>query len=230
MTWKNGKIVSVETWDANESNAKVFDPDTTAKAVSNKMDPQGKGQTQNVVYVAKSQAEAEAIRDRFVSNKNVRVIFPDNQFDTHRLQPLIRKVPGGTLTIIPGEQAGKTPRTPTLAEPETGGGGGRMGKIMGAFGVVGELFTIYGAMRDYQYWEKTGCDPTGLMGPPAAASRRPRSTGKPERSRQSAHGEGKRDRVPSPLRQGGGPRGHQRGHGPLRLQPRGRPRRPRVDG
>lgn len=165
VTWKNGKIVSVETWDANESNAKVFDPDTTAKTVSNKMDPQGKGQTQNVVYVAKSQAEGEAIRDRFVSNKNVRVIFPDNQFDTHRLQPLIRKVPGGTLTVIPGEQAGKTPRTPTVAEPETRGGGGRMGKITGAFGVVGELFTIYGAMRDYQYWEKTGCDPTGLMGP-----------------------------------------------------------------
>ncbi|MFJ5274666.1 hypothetical protein [Streptomyces sp. NPDC088358] len=57
VTWKNGKIVSVETWDANESNPKgAFNPDETAKTVRNKMD--SRGQTQNVVYVAQSQAEA----------------------------------------------------------------------------------------------------------------------------------------------------------------------------
>ncbi|MFF1515595.1 ricin-type beta-trefoil lectin domain protein [Streptomyces sp. NPDC058305] len=150
VTWKNGKIVSVSTWDANESNAKVFNPDSTADTVRNKM--HSKGQTQNVVYVAKDQAEAEAIRDRFVGNKHVRVIWPDGAFDTHRVQPLLRKTDGGTIRITPGEAPEKAPTVPDA--PSKSGGGGRLGKVMGTLGLVGDAYMIWDATRSWQ----RGCD------------------------------------------------------------------------
>ncbi|MHB9862030.1 hypothetical protein [Streptomyces sp. YIM S03343] len=144
VTWKNGKIVKVDSWDANESNNKQFAPDQTAKTVARKMDAQAKGQTQNVVYVAQSQAEAEAIRDRFVGNKHVRVIWPDGSFDTHRVQPLVRKTGGGTIRITPGEVTEKAPSMPDAPSEPRPGGEGRVGKIMGGLGVIGDLYMIWG--------------------------------------------------------------------------------------
>ncbi|MCX4857825.1 hypothetical protein OG426_32580 [Streptomyces canus] len=38
VTWTNGKIVSVDTWDANESNAREFHAGNTADTVARKMD------------------------------------------------------------------------------------------------------------------------------------------------------------------------------------------------
>ena len=154
VTWENGKIVSVDTWDANESNAKVFDADNTAKTVSGKMNGEAKGQTQNVVYVAKSQAEAEVIRDKFVGNKHVRVIWPDGSFDTHRVQPLVRKIDGGTIRIIPGEAQAKAPTVPEAPSATRTGGGSRVGKLMGGLGVIGDLYMIWDATRSWQ----RGCD------------------------------------------------------------------------
>ncbi|MFF5142274.1 ricin-type beta-trefoil lectin domain protein [Streptomyces sp. NPDC013157] len=169
VTWKNGKIVAVDTWDANESNAKVFNADDVAKTVSNKMNTTstGKGQTQNVVYVAKSQAEAEAIRDRFVGNKHVRVIWPDGAFDTQRVQPLVRKINGGTVRITPGEVIEKAPSMPDApSEPRTGGAGSRVGKLMGGLGVIGDLYMIWDATRSWQRgcdgW-LVSCDPPPMM-------------------------------------------------------------------
>ncbi|MFE0509508.1 ricin-type beta-trefoil lectin domain protein [Streptomyces sp. NPDC058964] len=154
VTWKNGKIVSVASWDANESNAAQFDADNTANTVRRKMDPQAKGQTQNVVYVAKGQAEAEAIRDRFVGNKHVRVIWPDGSFDTHRVQPLVRKIDGGTIRIIPGEATEKVPTVPDVPSEPRSGGGAKLGKTLGVFGVLGDVAMIWDATRSWQ----RGCD------------------------------------------------------------------------
>ncbi|MEU5484086.1 ricin-type beta-trefoil lectin domain protein [Streptomyces mirabilis] len=154
VTWKNGKIVSVETWDANESVAKVFKPDDTADTVRNKMDGNAKGQTQNVVYVAKSQAEAEAIRDKFIGNKHVRVIWPDGEFDTHRVQPLVRKTDTGTVRITPGEAPEKAPTVPDAPSTPKSGGGGKLGKLMGGLGVLGDVYMVWDATRSWQ----RGCD------------------------------------------------------------------------
>ncbi|WP_328753217.1 RHS repeat-associated core domain-containing protein [Streptomyces sp. NBC_00285] len=156
VTWKNGKIVAVDTWDANESNARVFNADNVAKTVSNKMNTSatGKGQTQNAVYVAQSQAEAEAIRDKFVGNKHVRVIWPDGAFDTQRVQPLVRNINGGTIRITPGEVTGRAPSVPDVPSEPRSGGGSRAGRLMGGLGVVGDLYMIWDATRSWQ----RGCD------------------------------------------------------------------------
>ncbi|MEV7324891.1 hypothetical protein [Streptomyces sp. NPDC093970] len=59
-----------------------------------------------VVYVVKGQAEAEAIREEFVGDKHVRVIWPAGASDRQRVQPLYRLTGGlgviGDLYMILG--------------------------------------------------------------------------------------------------------------------------------
>ncbi|MER5883753.1 ricin-type beta-trefoil lectin domain protein [Streptomyces sp. NPDC001941] len=152
VTWRNGKIVAVETWDANESTRK----DGTAKAtidsiektVTNKMAVDGKAQSPNVVFVASSLEQAHLVRDRFVGNANVRVIFDGGpgktSFDTH---------------LSPGFKAGSTgSSTPRGGSGERGSGKstgrGMGGKIMGGAGILGDLAFIWEGWKTLQ----RGCD------------------------------------------------------------------------
>jgi RHS repeat-associated protein len=158
VTWKNGKIVSVETWDVNESTRSAGNLDGVESTVRKKMDPNAKAQTENVIFVAKDFDQAAEMRDRFASVANVRIIHPATNFDTHRLAPLVRKVSGGTIRITPGEQIGRTgsgtgtsvPRTPRASAG---------GKFLNGAGIFGELATLYQFARDWHTIINGGCVP-----------------------------------------------------------------------
>ncbi|MFE1880351.1 ricin-type beta-trefoil lectin domain protein [Streptomyces diastatochromogenes] len=168
VTWKNGKIVSVTTWDANESK-RGYDAGTVddiEKTVRNKMDPLGKKQAQNVVFVANSLEQAQAVADRFVGNANVRVIYPgtgapgETIFDTH--------ISGGVKGA--GGIGAGTPRASGEGEGEGGGkrgGGGRLGgKLLGGAGALGDLLWIWEGMKTLE----RGCDDVVVQcGPPPSA-------------------------------------------------------------
>ncbi|MGW6419683.1 ricin-type beta-trefoil lectin domain protein [Streptomyces sp. NPDC055055] len=177
VTWKDGKIVSVESWDATDSTRDFAThptaADDTEKTIKNKMDPEGKGQSPNVVFVAKDFEQAEAIRDRFVGNANVRVIYPGGTFDTHRVAPLVRKLPDGrTVTTLPGENQALAKQMLEDLPASSGGGrgrsgGSRLGKIFGAAGILGDLLFIYEGIK----MVNDGCDGgiTTPCGPPPTA-------------------------------------------------------------
>lgn len=158
VTWKNGKIVSVAIWDANESSRSAGNLSGVADTVRNKMDPAGKkSQSPNVVFVAKDFDQAREMADRFSGNENVRIIHPDSQFDTHRQAPLVRKVNGGTIRITPGEQVGRGGAgagTPSSGSTSRGGG---VGKLMNGAGVLGELFTVYQFAKEWDTIMDGGC-------------------------------------------------------------------------
>ncbi|WP_406091053.1 ricin-type beta-trefoil lectin domain protein [Streptomyces sp. NBC_01013] len=165
VTWKNGKIVDVETWDANESTQAVSGKslDSIEKTINNKLDIEGKKQSQKVVFVAHSMEQAEAVRDRFVGNANVRVIFAGDGkpgsvfFDTH---------------ASGGFRGGGAPGTgrPGGRGSETGsgkrGGGGLGGKIMNGAGILGDLAFIWEGWKTLE----RGCDDVVVScGPPPTA-------------------------------------------------------------
>ncbi|MFI9506933.1 hypothetical protein [Nocardia sp. NPDC052566] len=87
VTWKNGNIVRVESFDstgtalpsANRSAARVLQ--SAIDTVTNKLAFNGKYQTQNVVYVAKNETQAREVFAHFADNPNVRVIHPASGFD-----------------------------------------------------------------------------------------------------------------------------------------------------
>ncbi|MEV6507887.1 RHS repeat-associated core domain-containing protein [Streptomyces sp. NPDC051642] len=83
VTYENGKIVDVVDFDATGSVDKKelgkIDND-----IRNKMDGK-KAQTNNVVYVAASEAQAREVAKRWASDPRVRVIHPDSGFDTGRV-------------------------------------------------------------------------------------------------------------------------------------------------
>ncbi|MFI9293736.1 hypothetical protein [Streptomyces gardneri] len=88
----NGKIVSVDTWDVNENKAALDTKamDDIEKTVNNKMDPEVKRQTQNVVFWANSLEQAPAVAERLHGNANVRVIYSsgklgETNLDTHKV-------------------------------------------------------------------------------------------------------------------------------------------------
>ncbi|MFI5902864.1 hypothetical protein [Streptomyces cyaneofuscatus] len=157
VTWKNGKVVSVETWDATDSQQ-----DTVAaavksaeKTINNKLNPGGKTQTQNVVFVANSVEQWEGVRDRFVGNANVRVIFSSegrNVYDTHP-------------SIFKGIWAEGTP--PSVTGRKGGGkAAGLGGKVMNGAGALDMLGFVVSGVTSIL----SGCD--GMVndcGPPSVA-------------------------------------------------------------
>ncbi|MEJ8640207.1 RHS repeat-associated core domain-containing protein [Streptomyces sp. MS2.AVA.5] len=80
VTWKNGKIVDVDTADATASKRSVKDPEAR-KSIGNKL----REQTSNVVFVAKDLAQAQEWADYFANNSSVRVICPAAGFDSRRV-------------------------------------------------------------------------------------------------------------------------------------------------
>lgn len=88
VTWRNGKIVAVESFDstgsaavANTRRTAVEILDGAIKTIKNKLAFNGKYQTQNVVFVAKDETQARAVAAQFLTNPNVRVIHPASGFD-----------------------------------------------------------------------------------------------------------------------------------------------------
>ncbi|MGW8779052.1 RHS repeat-associated core domain-containing protein [Streptomyces sp. NPDC055796] len=143
VTWENGKIVNVETADATESTRSASENHGT-------IDKKLREQTGTVVFVAKDMDQAKEYAAHYQNNPNVRVIFPDGDFDTHRT-PL--PPPPPKVTAKPGP-----PKAP------------KGGKVRGV-GLIGGLLGVAqapGYVRDYGWkrgaWEmfKDSVDPLGL--------------------------------------------------------------------
>ncbi|MEW2260773.1 hypothetical protein [Streptomyces sp. NPDC047869] len=66
------------------------------------------------------------------------------------MQPLVRKIPGGTITIVPGEAPQKAPSLPEAPSAPRSGSGEKMGKAMGVFGVIGDLAMFWDMSQDVQ--------------------------------------------------------------------------------
>ncbi|MFF5284533.1 RHS repeat-associated core domain-containing protein [Streptomyces sp. NPDC013171] len=142
ITWKNGKIVDVETADATESTRSVVENYGT-------IDKKLKYQTGTVVFVAKDMAQAAEYAAYYQGNPNVRVIFPAGDFDSRRLAPPVPKA-----VIKPG---------PPLKGPK--------GPKVRGFGLFGPIITTIqapGYIRQYGWvrggWEmfKDSADPLGV--------------------------------------------------------------------
>ncbi|WP_308403116.1 RHS repeat-associated core domain-containing protein [Streptomyces sp. Tu102] len=160
VTWEKGKIVSVQTWDVNESSRGVGQLGGVEQTVRNKMDPMGKKtQTENVVFVAKDFDQASAMRDRFANHGNVRIIHPDSSFDTMRQAPLVRRFNGGTIRITPGEQIGRGGTGAGSSPPSAPRSGGVGGKFLNGAGIFGEAFAIYQFSKDWNTIVNGGCVP-----------------------------------------------------------------------
>ncbi|UFS94341.1 hypothetical protein [Nocardia huaxiensis] len=80
VTWKDGKIVEVRSVDATGSP--VFGPlGDIFNTIDNKLAFNRKYQTQEVVFVAASEAQAQMVFANYANNPNVRVIHPPSGFD-----------------------------------------------------------------------------------------------------------------------------------------------------
>ncbi|MFF3906467.1 hypothetical protein ACFYZJ_10775 [Streptomyces sp. NPDC001848] len=80
VTWERGRIVSVETVDATTTTGDNLD--SIATTINNKLPSGRKCQTENVVFVANSEEQAEKVAAKFATNPNVRVIHPESGFDS----------------------------------------------------------------------------------------------------------------------------------------------------
>ncbi|WP_143688469.1 hypothetical protein [Streptomyces barkulensis] len=84
VSWVNGEIVDVQDYDATGAKASQS-VDMIASTISNKMDPNKKKQANNVIFVAKTEAQAEAVAERFKNDSRVRVIHSGSGFDSGRV-------------------------------------------------------------------------------------------------------------------------------------------------
>ncbi|MEU8927601.1 RHS repeat-associated core domain-containing protein [Kitasatospora sp. NPDC048545] len=138
VTWRNGKIVSVESVDATGGSSVQGGIST----INNKLDINKKAQAGNVVFVAKDAAQAKEIADHFAGNQNVRVLSADRSFDSHR---------SVKVTVTP-------PEPPMAPRPKAPKGGGKLGGL-GRIPVLGIITWPVAAIQahddihDYG-WEK----------------------------------------------------------------------------
>ncbi|GLY23725.1 RHS repeat-associated core domain-containing protein [Micromonospora sp. NBRC 101691] len=139
VSWIDGKIVSVDSYDFTEGKPgeEVRHAGTAVSKMST--DKGAKNQTQFVVFVAKDDKQAAAMRDALAGNPNVRVINPKSGLDTGEMY-------SKTHNLARDAARARTvaPRSPTAA-PKTGKGGVGPGVARGgaALGVVGDLHFIY---------------------------------------------------------------------------------------
>ncbi|MFE7474451.1 RHS repeat-associated core domain-containing protein, partial [Streptomyces sp. NPDC057575] len=78
VTWKNGKIIDVDSYDATTANT-VKSGKTT---IGNKFTK--KNQANNVIFVAQDLAHAEELAAFYEDDPHVRIIFPEGGFDSRR--------------------------------------------------------------------------------------------------------------------------------------------------
>ncbi|MGW7274287.1 DNRLRE domain-containing protein [Streptomyces sp. NPDC054864] len=81
VSYENGNIVDVVDFDATSSKdgkaMKYIEGD-----INNKMNPEGKSQANNVIYVAQSADQAKAVAARYANDPRVRVLHPSSGFDS----------------------------------------------------------------------------------------------------------------------------------------------------
>ncbi|WP_260848651.1 DNRLRE domain-containing protein [Streptomyces sp. SLBN-118] len=84
VSYENGNIVDVVDYDATSSkDGKALN--LIASDINNKMSSTKKGQANNVIYVATSEAQAQAVAEHFAGDSRVRVIHPSSGFDNGRV-------------------------------------------------------------------------------------------------------------------------------------------------
>ncbi|MET8683946.1 DNRLRE domain-containing protein [Streptomyces sp. NPDC004732] len=94
VSYENGSIVDVLDFDATSSkDGKAMK--LLAGDINNKMNPERKGQTNNVVYVAQSADQAKAVASHYASDPRVRVLHPSSGFDS---APVFNGATGGAHT------------------------------------------------------------------------------------------------------------------------------------
>ncbi|GHF76287.1 hypothetical protein GCM10018790_62780 [Kitasatospora xanthocidica] len=126
VTWRNGKIVGVESVDATGGKYVQGGIDT----ITNKLDVNKKAQAGNVVFVAQDADQAKQIADHFAGNQNVRIITADGSFDSRR-----------------SVKVSVTPPKPPAAAPKPGAPkGGRLG-ILGRIPVLTVITTPLTVMQ-----------------------------------------------------------------------------------
>ncbi|MET7650433.1 hypothetical protein [Streptomyces sp. NPDC005486] len=223
VTWKNGKIVGVETWDANESTRAVDaeSVDAIRKTINRKLDVNGtKPQSQKVAFVAHNMEQAQAVADKFVGNANVRVIFAGDgkpgstMFDTHMSGGLR----GGSVSGSPRSGGGG----------KSGGGkrgGGLGGKVMNGAGILGDLTFIWEGWKTLE----RGCDdvvvscgprpPPDRRGRPRWAARHTTRTEHGLHHRSEHHGQTAHHRLSAARRPRRVEAGDRAGHGSLLVRP-----------
>ena len=99
VTWENGKIVDVDSYDAYESTQNA---EGARKTADHKLTEQ----TNNVVFVAKDRTQAEEMAALYEGNPHVRVIHAESGFDSGRVwvspvKPGHIKMPG-TFAVVGG--------------------------------------------------------------------------------------------------------------------------------
>jgi RHS repeat-associated protein len=88
VTYENGKIVDVIDFDATSAKSPTKRLDYIQGDIDGKMTPKeldGKGQANNVVFVAASEAQANQVANEYTNDPRVRVIHPDSGFDSRRV-------------------------------------------------------------------------------------------------------------------------------------------------
>ncbi|MDF2269286.1 hypothetical protein P2Q00_28160 [Streptomyces coacervatus] len=84
VTYKDGRMVDVIDFDATSSkDGKELH--YIQGDINGKMNPNGKGQANNVVYVAQSATQANDVSNSYANDSRVRVIHPDTGFDNGRV-------------------------------------------------------------------------------------------------------------------------------------------------
>ncbi|WP_079084051.1 RHS repeat domain-containing protein [Streptomyces longwoodensis] len=84
VTYRDGKIVDVIDFDATSSkDGKALH--YIQGDINGKMNPNGKGQANNVIYVATSANQANDVANSYANDPRVRVLHPDTGFDTGRV-------------------------------------------------------------------------------------------------------------------------------------------------
>ncbi|MFG2907349.1 ricin-type beta-trefoil lectin domain protein [Kitasatospora sp. NPDC048286] len=157
ITWKNGKIVDVETWDSTHSTQDIEAniKGTIDSKLLGSRKKQG-GQTDKVVFVAKDEAQAKMIAEAYKGNPNVRVIGFDFDFDSSPTLSFAQrqaaaKARGGSLTRGDDPQVNRNKGT--MLDGEANGkasrGSGIGGKILNGGGILGDVSTLISGIKDY---------------------------------------------------------------------------------
>ncbi|MFC9394190.1 RHS repeat domain-containing protein [Streptomyces sp. NPDC057027] len=165
VTWKNGKIVGIDTFDATSSTQ---DDITSARTtIDNKFTK--KNQTNNVIFHAKDMAQAQQLSAIYAGNPNVRIIYPAGDFDSRRMF-----VPKPPVTAKPGPLKGpKGPKVrvvpllgPLLAAVQAPGYVESYGFKRGAWEMFKDTVDPFGVADSspdpfFSDPPSTTCDPTG---------------------------------------------------------------------
>ncbi|MFE6868994.1 RHS repeat-associated core domain-containing protein [Kitasatospora sp. NPDC057692] len=151
VVWKDGKIVSVTTYDVTTATV-TSGTKEIVKTIDKKMSLTGKYQTQNVIFVAQGKEQAGTIGVHYgQADSKVRVIMADGSEDS---QPAWIRA-----AMAKPSSGGKSGPRGTADEERGGGGrrssGGYGGKAFTGLGIIGDLGTIWGAANEWV----AGCGP-----------------------------------------------------------------------